>query len=509
LIDPVFECKLCVLHTIYIRLLADTSLEQGHQIFTAMDGKVDHIAQQCSPCGQNTYILNSSDPNLNCQTCPVGAICNESYFASRVPGSLWNPDFSTGVWLLQSCPPGYELLNTAGSPAQFSQSNQQCSLCPAMAYCVGGNEHFNACPSDTFSFPGSNVSTACMPAVFVEISVLLPMRKIEFTVEKKELYMQALAAACNTVRERVRILRLDSGDRLTGNSVLILSDIAALDSNAAEMINSRANTANLNQQLAEKGLPQGALTSVKVLSSSGQGNSAMIIGVSIAGIIGLVLTVMGVISLKRKVPESEDEKAFRLKMSELRDLFCISPSHGFFFSAEHLPMGTRRERIHFLHKSWLEAAARLGLLQDFEVQHFDALSTCLEGHSKQKEALSTWVLNIAIFLIRPNILINSSGEGLGGGLGNLTLNERFDFFLRKVSKCNIWTYSGGGLFVQLKSMARELMDEVATLCDLRTEDLLREPGGEDLMALETIDYGDWQQALPEQISRTMSTIVTR
>jgi hypothetical protein len=423
-------------------------------------------------------------------------------FISRVSGAIWTTDLMAGVWLLQSCPPGFELQNTAGSSSQFSQANQECSLCPARFYCIGGLTHRSACPPSTFSLPGSNVSTACTAAVFLEVAVLLPMRVSEFTAEKKALFAQALANACEISKDLVQVLRVDSSRRTAGNSIDVYSEIVAADRDEAEILSSRASTENLNQHLAAMGLPQGAVSSVILLFSDQNSSlpTGLIIGVIIAGAIflGLIITIF--YFLYRKAPESEEDKVFRLKISELRVLFHTSPSDGFFFNSERLPLGTRRESVNFLHKSWFEAAVRLGLLQDFEIRHFDSLSTSLEGHAAQNDALSTWVLEIATFLIRPSVVTNNSEESFGGGLSNLTLHERFDFFLTKVSKCQIWTNGGGALFGQLKSIAQELMKEVVMLCEIRTEELRMEPRGKELFSLKTYDVDGWQQCLQKEAS---------
>ena len=371
-----------------------------------------------------------------------------------------------------------------------------------MFYCSGGVAHRSACPPNTFALPGSNASSACTSAVFLEVVVLLPMRQTEFTIEKKALFAQALAESCKISKEMVQVLRVDSSRRTSGNSINIFSDVAAADRAEAELLRSRANTENLNIYLAEMGLPQGAVSSVELRSSyeSSLLPIDLIVGVVVAGVSCLVLVITMIFCLSRKKPETEDEKALRLKISELRALFNTTQSDGFFFSSERLPLGTRRECVNFLHKSWFDAAARLGLLQDFEVRHFDSLSTCLEGYKVQYDALSSWILDIATFLIRPNISIHNSGEMFGGGLSNLTLHQRFDFFLTKVNKCHIWTNDRGELFGRLKSVAQELMKEVVTLCDLRIEELRMEPKGEELFSLKTYDVDGWQQYVQRDVS---------
>jgi hypothetical protein len=467
---------------------------QGHQLL-ASDLRVDPTVQQCIPCGPNRYVLNSSDSKYSCQACPVGAMCNIT-FKSRVSGAVWTPDYENGIWQLKSCPAGYELLNTAGSSGLFSQVNQECSLCPAAFYCVGGVAHRSACPQYTYAVPGAKSLSECTPAAFLEVAVLLPMRQTEFTTEKQDLLVQALAAACSTNTTAVRVLRVDSSTRSASNSIRVISEIAAIDSDAAAQLGSKINTDNLNEQLAAVGLPQGAVSYYKVVAgsdSSYQLPLAVIIGSVFAGLAGLALA--GYFVLRHKAPESRDERALRRKIAELRTLFKITPGDGFYLSVEVLPLGARREHVSFLHNNWLEAAARLGLLQDFDVRHFDSLCTSLEGYSVQNTALCTWLLEIATFLIRPDVASLQSKNELDEGLSNLTVRERFNYFLTNVSKCQVWMSERGALFSKLKEVAQELMAEVATLCDLRTEEMRHEPGGDTLFALETIrpDVGLSQQ----------------
>ena len=71
------------------------------------------IVARCTPCGSSMYILNSNSSNFGCQLCPAGATCNGQSLVGSVVGSIWAADWSTGIYLLTSCPPGFHLINEA------------------------------------------------------------------------------------------------------------------------------------------------------------------------------------------------------------------------------------------------------------------------------------------------------------------------------------------------------------------------------------------------------------
>ena len=63
------------------------------------------------------------------------------------------------------CIPGHELLPT-----------EECTLCPASYFCVGGSNGHESCPTATVSIPGMNLSAACVGTlVYVIIIISIPM----------------------------------------------------------------------------------------------------------------------------------------------------------------------------------------------------------------------------------------------------------------------------------------------------------------------------------------------
>lgn len=50
----------------------------------------------CQQCQADEYVIDSADPRVQCENCPVGADCNNGHFRSLVVGSQWVPDPASG-----------------------------------------------------------------------------------------------------------------------------------------------------------------------------------------------------------------------------------------------------------------------------------------------------------------------------------------------------------------------------------------------------------------------------
>jgi hypothetical protein len=125
------------------------SCPSGHQLVNSVDGFFNHDVQRCKRCKIDEYILNSSDPEIGCQSCPTWARCNSSEVTPIVKGSEWTDDLSRGVKTLIGCPSRYELVG------------QECNLCPASHYCTGNSTPKLACPENEFAPPGSSSINDC------------------------------------------------------------------------------------------------------------------------------------------------------------------------------------------------------------------------------------------------------------------------------------------------------------------------------------------------------------
>ena len=77
----------------------------GYGLQNSITGHIfSQDSQACLKCISDEYIVNSSNPNYKCMICPVGAICDGNSLRGRVPGSVWKPDLSDGIFILQYCP---------------------------------------------------------------------------------------------------------------------------------------------------------------------------------------------------------------------------------------------------------------------------------------------------------------------------------------------------------------------------------------------------------------------
>ncbi len=114
----------------------------------------------------------------------TGASCPDGVsFLPRIAGSEWKA--KDGAYRLAGCPSGYQL------------AAQECSLCPASSYCLGGSAAPIPCSEGLFSRPGSNSSSCCRQVVFVIASISLPTFIHEFSSSDYALLKQELALAAS------------------------------------------------------------------------------------------------------------------------------------------------------------------------------------------------------------------------------------------------------------------------------------------------------------------------
>jgi hypothetical protein len=176
---------------------------KGHALISSSNGLTfSQQAQQCIPCGKEQYIINTSSSLFHCQPCPAGAQCNGSDLTSRVQGGIWTVS-SIGQYILESCPPGYELQNTVGGV--FSHAIQQCQTCPARYFCPGARATRLPCPGAGFSPSGSSTVDSCADMVLVESVVVIPMSVANFDPLKQRDLVFAFALACAVPVDYVEI----------------------------------------------------------------------------------------------------------------------------------------------------------------------------------------------------------------------------------------------------------------------------------------------------------------
>jgi serine/threonine protein kinase len=186
-----------------------------------------------------------------------------------------------------SCIPGYELLES------------QCQVCPSNYYCVGGSLARKACPSNQYSPPGTNSSTMCKDAIFVEAIAVLAVPQINFSKSMETRFQAAMASTALVPAEKVSISSLTGvqfrRSEVGSSAVKISSLIAAVDIKSAKAIAGRIDQASLNANLLAQDMPLSSTVAVRVISqtSSESFPVALVAGVTVGGVALSVLLFCG------------------------------------------------------------------------------------------------------------------------------------------------------------------------------------------------------------------------
>ena len=489
----------------------------GHQLVNSIGGVFSHDIQDCLACSSSSYIGNPNNSNYTCQNCPIGAVCDGNSLTGLVTGSVWSLDASTGIYILISCPMGYEKL------AQ-SQGAQQCQLCQPLYYCPGSAVSSSKlqCPQNTFSYPGTNASQFCMPAAFVDLEITLPLPVIDFDSKRQQAFIRAIALAGEINPLRIIMSSITAASRRS-SMIKIQIQIAAADPNQAHSIASDFSESVLDEKLALNGLPNCKITRMKLREDTtvifSSLNSYGVAGIAI-GTTVLILVSAVFVWFQYQKSETNEEKVLQKQVKLIRDKLLLQKAHGFYLSSERAPLLQRREQTVFILKTELEAAARLALFQDFDLKSFDALCHRIEysmflgqrlnkiyptvadssSQSPQYAALCEWLLEIGTALIEPLILCkkrqdlarlavaDKKSQDLEQEVwdetneSNFAARDRFLYLVRIVSKARIWQEHDQHLWYRLKQAAADLMQEIEPICDTRFRQLCRESGGEELLA---------------------------
>ena len=384
---------------------------------------------------------------------------------------------------LVGCPAGYEMSTV-----------QSCEICTAGYFCIGGAAAGAACPAGTFSLPKSNSSKQCENAIFVLVSVTLGVTQALFTLEVQQQYVHALAVMCLISDYRVAIQSLASSRRsLNGyESIQVVSKIASSDIVGVQLVISRISQDALNAVLIQFHLPNGTLDSYTVESPIQNGTTASwIIAITCAFAAFSLLLAWAVWCLSRKT-ETPREKELRMKVLEIRELLRITARDGYAVGQE--AHSFLKMRYHtYLSSAQMEAAANLSLMQDFDINQFDAFCSCLGLSSLsgaaagRYELFGQWILGCCEFLLLPDVpnrhfsvQILDQNRPESTGLSFETASERFRYFETKVMKARIWL-EDQNLFLKLKKISKEYMDNLSRLCRIRYEELSNEPSGQELI----------------------------
>jgi hypothetical protein len=480
----------------------------GYELISAggSSNAQNQLFQQCANCSVTEYIINTT---YNCQQCPVGAICDGITLRARVLGSIWEPDYTLGQYLLTSCPQGYQI-HPAG---KSNLALQQCSLCPAGSYCIGGDASSTQCPTGTFSQAGSIASTACLPAVFVQLVAVLPCTKSYFET-KQAAFAECVASMLNIGTDEVIVDQvIPMVYRRIGTTSLAIevqSRIAVRNQSTAEQVLQSATEAKLNFELLSRGLPAASILSVAIMTNPDSSDRrqliltfSLVIGFLVS--IGVAVTVMYLNARRRR--KSKEEKELETAVSALRVRLKMRKVDGFVLHTERVSFLVDTRDLVFVHRSYLESAARIALSEDFNLLHFDALCNCLECYtndfgleigvagkteSAQFKALCDWILEVCKALIDPGL----EGSGQTGNPHRLPARERFAYF-EKVCAAQIWKGRHGELFERLKDIARGFMDQISNMCNERYEQIVHEPEGRNLSDLPSWPAAGEEQEAPE------------
>jgi hypothetical protein len=475
------------------------SCPKGHALFNLIGGLFSHDNQHCVQCSADEYILDTNSSKYSCQKCPVGGVCDGASFQGAVQESVWKPNVRLGQYILIHCPPGYELLNTIRNGV-FSHVNQECSICPPSYFCVGGNTSRRPCPFGSFVESGANSSISCIPVVFVNLIISLPIGASEFGATSQQKFLLALANICVVSVRQIVIDEMVQIRRTSSAGLRIASRVAAQDSEAAVSLKARLSEDTLSKQFSNVGLPPATLLSVTIQGSTTP-NSDVALGMIVGTTVGSCVLLFGLLAVLMvrvfKRGETAEGRELRIMMAELRVRLKISKKDGYILSTEGASMW--QQDCFVLQTSYLEAASRLALLRDFEVNQFDAFCLCIEcGTPKNEEpgggtayrAVLDWLLEVSAELIRPemqvldpkDLVIGEAKVAKPKNTCRLRIEERFPYFIRKVCKLRIWEDDGGFLFERLRSVARNFMNDIALLCDSRFESLCAQQGGAELIA---------------------------
>ena len=469
---------------------------EGHQLVNSVAGVFSRDVQQCAACKEAEYIVDSNNSNFQCQPCPAGAICDGGSLRGKVNGSLWKADNETGLFALMSCPPGFAVAGHAGAV------DQECLVCPAAYFCTGGSVPAVPCVDGSFAPPGSTSSQACVPTVFVSVSVLLPLAREAFASEQQGHFAEALGDSCGTLPSTILIWSIQSVRRSgQSSSIQVDAKIAASDPSSANAIGSKIEAAALNAQLLRQGLPVAVVKSVAIiLGPSGPGTDSLSPSTWIAlwfcmSLSLFFLAVLTVRSCAKK--RTAAEEALEAQFSQLRKQLHITLADGFMLSSERVSIWRWKSLVQ-IPRIHLETAARLAVLQDFDVEIFDAFCLLLDvaglsqgaQHSKQHIAICTWLLDLSEGLIKPEIeedRPDQSGSQVIIKVQAPKDNKRFQFLQRKVLKARVWLQNDQELFLILQDKAQRYMDHIATLCDLRSREMMSDLGGAELARFGTDD----------------------
>jgi serine/threonine protein kinase len=213
----------------------------GYSLRSTVFAGSSELQEECQPCLKSQYSIMGS-----CFNCPIGALCPDGAcvflrsLSNRICAGETGVDI-LGEWILDNSSKDFLLY---GCPAGYSISSQKCDLCPAAFYCAGNNLPSRPCASGRFTPPGANSSAACVPSVFVTITVNLRIKKPEFRDFQALQFQNALANITHYAPGYVFIKLIQSGH--DPETTTVASDIATPGAKEAAALVDLVNSGQLS-----------------------------------------------------------------------------------------------------------------------------------------------------------------------------------------------------------------------------------------------------------------------
>jgi hypothetical protein len=358
---------------------------------------------------------------------------------------------------MTACMPGFELSNS-----------RTCQPCPERYFCVGGTNVRESCSSGFFSTARANSSKSCFQAVFVRISFSVPVSKENFTERFKAIFQTLVSKVAHVPIERVVLSSFKIQSRRTEFSGTVEVEIATDNAESAAAVSSRLSPPDeLNFQMIAQGLPTVSLNSISVTESVQSANNSISQWIAVGVILGSLVIMVPILVRVLKPKGSAEERTLQRAISELLLRLEVTRKNGFLLNSESVPFWQSSKHFISIQKCHAEAAARLSMLLDFDVNQFDAFCLCLEGDfggylidqeiskknlmgnkTRQYCLLCDWLLEIGTNLIRPEGISDPSELNVGPVL---RVEMRFRFLMQKVLKARLWQDSECALFRRLQA----------------------------------------------------------
>ena len=227
-----------------------------------------------------------------------------------------------------------------------------------------------------------------------------------------------------------------------GNSSLVELRIATSGEAQAHSVCSSLDSEKLKLAFATLGLPACSLV-LCTLDGQPLGTwNEVLTPVAIILALSFFLFFTIYIRIFRKYQNKEESEIMKAT-KELRRRLKIEQRDGYLVGTDWTYPWRNVTDVMHLHKSWVESAAKLLLLREFNALEFDAFCICLiqpghpsAGRSIQHILLCDWILEIGKWLLQPSIDVDKSALNPETAR-EWTERERFAY-LEKLCKCQVY-----------------------------------------------------------------------